>query len=367
MKVNKLRRQIAFDAARLLYERQESEYFRAKIKAASRLTRGRVKPQDLPSNSEIRDEVQNLARMLEGETRSSHLQEMRVAALRMMRLLSNYKPRLIGSVLTGHTRQGSDIDLHVFADNIESVTAELEYHGIQYDTQYKRIVKQGSRELYKHIHVQDRYQFELTVYPTRKSSFPFRSSITGKPIEKANIGQLEELLANEYPQLDIEAAVNQFAESVDRFQLYYSLLLPLENVKQNPTYHPEGDALYHSLQVYDLACDQLPYDEEFLLAALLHDVGKAIDPFDHVNAALEALEGFITERTYWLIENHMLAHKVIDQTIGARQRRRLATNESYQELLLLGECDRDGRRAGVMTTELDEALDYLREISSTYG
>ena len=41
-------------------------------------------------------------------------------------------------------------------------------------------------------------------------------------------------------------------------------------------YHPEGDALYHSLQVFDLACEESPYDEDFLLAALLHDVGKAM-------------------------------------------------------------------------------------------
>ena len=63
-------------------------------------------------------------------------------------------------------------------------------------------------------------------------------------------------------------------------------LLPLENVKESPKYHPEGDALYHSLQVFDLACDALPYDEEFLLAALLHDVGKGIDRSDHVLAGL---------------------------------------------------------------------------------
>ena len=44
----------------------------------------------------------------------------------------------------------------------------------------------------------------------------------------------------------------------------------------HPTIHPKGDALYHSLQVYDLACDEMPYDEEFLLAALLHDVGKGL-------------------------------------------------------------------------------------------
>jgi hypothetical protein len=45
----------------------------------------------------------------------------------------------------------------------------------------------------------------------------------------------------------------------------------------------------------------------------------------------------------------------------------LAANESYEELLLLGECDRAGRQVGVMTTDLDEALAYIREISSTYG
>jgi predicted nucleotidyltransferase len=367
MTKNKLRRQIAYDAARLLYDRQESEYIRAKIKAASRLVRGRVKPQDLPSNAEIREQVQNFARMFEGETRNANLQAMRVEALRMMRLLKKYRPRLIGSVLTGHIRKGSDIDLHLFTDNIESVTAELEYHGIRYETEYKRVVKQGERQLYKHVHIQDRFEFELTVYPADKSNFPFRSSITGKPIEKANIQQLEQLLALEYPDLDLESAVEQCAESVDRFQVYYSLLLPLENVKQNPAYHPEGDVLYHSLQVYDLACNQRPYDEEFLLAALLHDVGKGIQPFDHVNAGLEALEGFITERTAWLIEHHMLAHKLIDKTIGARQRRRLEKNESFEELLLLGECDRAGRQVGVVTTELEDALDYLREISDLYG
>ncbi len=366
MTCHKLRRRIAFDAARLMYERQETEYFQAKIKAAGRLTKQRLKPADLPSNAEIREEVQNLARMFEGESRAHHLQQMRVEAIRMMKLLAKYQPRLIGSVLTGHVRSGSDIDLHIFADQIESVTAELAYHGISCEVQYKRIQKNGERQLYKHIHVMDRYPFELTVYPSNRSSFPFRSSITGKPIEKANLSQLEILLAEQYPELDLESALLASENSIDRFQWYHSLLLPLEQVQQNPQYHPEGDALYHSLQVYDLACNQLPYDEEFLLAALLHDVGKRIDPSDHVASGLEALEGYITERTAWLIEHHMLAHKIHDRTIGFRLHRRLAENESYPELLLLGECDRGGRQVGVPVTELDDALSYLRQISSTY-
>ena len=81
----KLRQAIAIEAARLMYERTESEYFTAKRKAAKRLCRGSVKPSDLPSNREIRDQIQAVARMQEGDQRKRHLQEMRLAALHMMR------------------------------------------------------------------------------------------------------------------------------------------------------------------------------------------------------------------------------------------------------------------------------------------
>jgi predicted HD phosphohydrolase len=143
--------------------------------------------------------------------------------------------------------------------------------------------------------------------------------------------------------------------------------LPLEGVKQNPRYHPEGDALYHSLQVFDLARDAQPWDEELQLAALLHDVGKAIDPHDHVAAGLEALEGYITPRTRWLIEHHMEAAALRDGTLGVRARRRLESSEDFDDLMLLCDCDRQGRQKGVEAPELEEALEHLRELARTCG
>ncbi|TXT22263.1 MAG: HD domain-containing protein, partial [Planctomycetota bacterium] len=107
----KLRRQIVFEAARLMYRREEKEYYRAKLKAARAICQGWVKPSDLPSNSEIRDEIQRMAFLFEGDSRHDHLREMRIEALRLMRLLAAFKPKLIGSTLTGHVRHGSDIDL----------------------------------------------------------------------------------------------------------------------------------------------------------------------------------------------------------------------------------------------------------------
>ncbi len=154
---------------------------------------------------------------------------------------------------------------------------------------------------------------------------------------------------------------------MDRFQIYEMLLLPLETVRQSPKYHPEGDVLYHSLQVFDLARDELPYDEEFLLAALLHDVGKGIDPKDHVAAGLEALQGHITERTAWLIEYHMAGGQLRDGRLGVRFRRRLEAAEDFDELMLLVQCDREGRQRGVPAPDVPEALDYLRELARTNG
>ena len=145
------------------------------------------------------------------------------------------------------------------------------------------------------------------------------------------------------------------------------LLLPLENVKENPEYHPEGDALYHSLQVFELARIELPYDEEFLLAALLHDVGKAIDRGDHVAAGLEALAGYITPRSAWLIEHHTEGQCLLDGTLAHAPRRRLEASEDHEELKLLARCDRNGRKPGGEAPDLAEAIEYLRELSQMCG
>jgi hypothetical protein len=155
--------------------------------------------------------------------------------------------------------------------------------------------------------------------------------------------------------------------SSERFRAFEDLLLPLENVKENLEIHPEGDVLYHSLQVFELARAAIPYDEEFLLAALLHDVGKAIDPRDHVAAGLEALDGLITERTAWLIEHHTAALSLRSGTLGVRFRRRLEAAESYEELMLLAECDLRGRAVGVAVPEVREALGYLRDLAAECG
>jgi hypothetical protein len=348
-----------------MYHRVETEYYTAKRKAA-RLLRieHRFKPGDLPSNAEIRDQIQALARMHEGEKRHDKLRAMRVEALRLMRKLVRFRPRIIGSVWTGHVRKGSDIDIHVFSNSQDAVTSILDEHGLQYDVERKRIVKFQEERVFTHIHVYDRFNFELTLYGEDKVNYPFRSSITGKPIEKASIAELEAALRAERPDEDLDDAIEFVEDHIDRFELYRLLLQPLERTKQSAKYHPEGDVLYHSLQVFELAREARPYDEEFLVAALLHDVGKGIDPSEHVKAGLDALEGAITERTRFFIEHHMDALAYGDGTLSARARKRLHASEDFEDLMLLRELDTKGRVAGADTCTIAEAIEYIRSLDT---
>jgi predicted HD phosphohydrolase len=100
-----------------------------------------------------------------------------------------------------------------------------------------------------------------------------------------------------------------------------------------------------------------------LLAALLHDVGKAIDPSDHVGAALQALEGSITERTVWLIAHHMEAQALRTGALGMKARMRIQGSEYYEDLMLVAELDRRGRVPGAIVCELEEALTAIRELA----
>jgi len=153
----------------------------------------------------------------------------------------------------------------------------------------------------------------------------------------------------------------------DRFRIYEPLLAPLELVRENPKSHPEGDVLYHSLQVFELARQQIPYDEEFLLSALLHDVGKAIDPKQPIEAGLAARDGSITPRTAWFIEHHQEALALQEGRLGVRCIRRLNSADDFAELMLLADCDRRGRVRGVQVPDVVDALAYVRQLSEMCG
>ena len=82
------------------------------------------------------------------------------------------------------------------------------------------------------------------------------------------------------------------------------------------------DRLEHSLQ-----CASRAYrdgaDEELVVAALLHDIGDLLSPFNHSELAAAVLRPYVSERTYWIVLHHGLfqSYYYAHHTGGDRQAR----------------------------------------------
>ena len=50
-------------------------------------------------------------------------------------------------------------------------------------------------------------------------------------------------------------------------------------------------------------------------------------------------------------------------TLGVKARARIQVSEYYDDLMLLSELDRRGRVRGAAVCELDQALEFLRELA----
>jgi len=63
------------------------------------------------------------------------------------------------------------------------------------------------------------------------------------------------------------------------------------------------DRLQHSLQTAELAAND-GRDEEYIVCALLHDIGDSLGTTNHPDVAATILEPFISEANYWMIKHH---------------------------------------------------------------
>ena len=52
---------------------------------------------------------------------------------------------------------------------------------------------------------------------------------------------------------------------------------------------------------------------------------------------------------------------------AAWARRRLEAHESFEELMLLSECDRAGRQCGMVVPDFEEAIEYVRGLDAAHG
>lgn len=88
------------------------------------------------------------------------------------------------------------------------------------------------------------------------------------------------------------------------------------------------DRLTHSLQTATLAHDD-GRDEEYVVCALLHDIGDSLGTYNHPDIAAAILRPFVSEQNAWMVEKHgifqshhmfasMLDHDLRDALRGHR-------------------------------------------------
>jgi hypothetical protein len=131
-------------------------------------------------------------------------------------------------------------------------------------------------------------------------------------------------------------------------------LTDLDGVPQDPRFHPEGDALFHSLQVFEHALRARPHPA-LLAAALLHDVGKAFGGRDHDRVGAELLVG-LPEATVWLVAHHL------DLLRDPRATRsRWAGTAALRDLEHLRRWDLAGRDPRARVREPEEAAAIVAE------
>ena len=63
------------------------------------------------------------------------------------------------------------------------------------------------------------------------------------------------------------------------------------------------DRLTHCLQTATLAHKD-GRDEEYVVCALLHDIGDTLGPFNHADVAATLLQPFVSEQNHWMIKHH---------------------------------------------------------------
>ena len=189
---------IAQEAARLMYEEGVGEYRDAKRKAArgfgpeKALSLG----SHLPSNAEIHAELQQLISIHEGDVQPERLLRLRMIALGLMETLEPFRPYLVGSVLSGAVTERSDIDLHLFAEACEEVEEYLKALEIDYDQEVVSIRHGGEFHDYPHIDLEEQgVVVECSVYPLEDIHRIPKSSITGRPMERADAKKLRKIIA----------------------------------------------------------------------------------------------------------------------------------------------------------------------------
>ena len=189
-----VRQRIAQEAARLMSDHGIKDFLMAKQKAADNF--GITDKYVIPSNTEVEQALLEYQRIFQSDSQPKRLNELRNTAIKAMKILKPYDPRLVGSVQRGTAGEHSDVNLHIFTDNPESFGHFLDQHTIPYEQGEKRL--RMSKDKYEYF---PSYSFiagdvpiDIVIFPIAGQRQSPLSPVDGKPMQRDKLSKVEATL-----------------------------------------------------------------------------------------------------------------------------------------------------------------------------
>lgn len=188
---NHLRREIAGVAARMMAEDGIADYGFAKRKAAKSL--GATDSDSLPTNDEIEAELRAYQAIYQEDEQPARLHALRVAAIEVMDLLSEFRPYLTGAVLDGTAGRYAGIEIDLYADSAKDVEIMLLSRNIAYEPHEFIHARPDAPEAQLELDW-DGHPVRLSVYPYAAERRQARNPHTGRSPSRARIDAVAALL-----------------------------------------------------------------------------------------------------------------------------------------------------------------------------
>ena len=144
-----LRLHIAYLAARLMAEDGVADYASAKHKAARQA--GLADANLLPDNTEIEAALREYHGLYQADEQPARLRHLREVAVKVMREFDQFRPALVGSVLSGTAGMHSDVNLHLFTDDPKALTLFLLNRRYRFEESTRSLSRGGRMEPFPQI------------------------------------------------------------------------------------------------------------------------------------------------------------------------------------------------------------------------
>lgn len=189
-----LRLHIAYLAARMMAEDGVADYASAKQKAARQA--GLADANLLPDNAEIEAALREYQGLYQSEDQPGHLRRLREVAVRVMREFGEFRPALVGSVLSGTAGAHSDVNLQLYTDDPKALTLFLLNRRYRFEESSRTLRRGGRLDEVPQISLAvDDVTVTLTVLDPEDERSAARVRSGEEPPVRARLEQVEAMLA----------------------------------------------------------------------------------------------------------------------------------------------------------------------------